>query len=227
MEERERERERTHEEDNTWMASTGSTLTVSHIGDIPDIPRPDGAVLAVALAARDVAVGVRAGSAVARPPGDDAPSQAEAGPSGPLQLRPGPRSKRRLDRERSPHRGQQREDQEEGPERKDVFLSNSRPCNSVMTVAVVESYFNWHPFLTNILAGGRRACSRSTQLGTYLLRPPLPLLLLLLRYKGMLLLLVCAHTCFDRETTVFVQFCSDDRNGMVTGEITKRRRGPY
>ena len=46
-----------------------STLTGSHIGDIPDIPRPDGAVLAVALAARDVAVGVCAGSAVARLPG--------------------------------------------------------------------------------------------------------------------------------------------------------------
>ena len=64
---RERERRRRHEEDNTRMDS--STLTVSHIGDIPDIPRPDGAVLAVALAARDVAVGVRAGSAVARLPG--------------------------------------------------------------------------------------------------------------------------------------------------------------
>ena len=46
-----------------------STLTESHMGDIPDIPRPDGAVLAVALAARDVAVGVCAGSAVARYPG--------------------------------------------------------------------------------------------------------------------------------------------------------------
>ena len=226
-----------------------STLTVSHIGDLRDNPRPDGAVLAVALAARDVAVGVRAGNAVARligtagtgralsvttrkirrkplPALSDAPEHAaSAGRAVPLQLRPGPRRKRRLDRERSPHRGQ-REDQEEGPERKDVVLSTSRPCYSVMTVAVVERYFNWHPFLTNILAGGRRAGSRSTQLGTYLLRPPLPLLLLL-RYKGMLLLLVCAHTCFDRETTVFVQFCSDDRNGMVTGKITKGRRGPY
>ena len=47
----------------------GSTLTGSHIGNLRDNPRPDGAVLAVALAARDVAVGVRAGSAVARPPG--------------------------------------------------------------------------------------------------------------------------------------------------------------
>ena len=201
-----------------------STLTGFHIGDLRDNPRPDGAVLAVALAAWDVAVGVRAGNAAATP-GDDAPSQAEAGRAVPLQLRLCPRRKRRLDRERSPHRGQ-REDQEEGPERKDVVLSTSRPCYSVMTVAVVESYFNWHPFLTSILAGGRREGSRSTQLGTYLLRPPLPLLLLL-RYKGMLLLLVCAHTCFDRETTVFVRFCSDDRNGMVTGKITKRRRGPY
>ena len=224
-----------------------STLTAIHIGDLRDNPRPDGAVLAVALAARDVAVGVRAGSAVARSPRagccwavrvisrtrkalparSDAPEHAPAaGRAVPLQLRPGPRRKRRLDRERSPHRGQQREDQEEGPERKDVVLSTSRPSYSVMTVAVVESYFNWHPFLTSILAGGRREGSRSTQLGTYLLRPPLPLLLLL-RYKGMLLLLVCAHTCFDRETTVFVQFCSDDRNGMVTGKITKRRRRPY
>ena len=62
-----RERRRRHEEDNTRMDS--SALTVSHIGDIPDTPRPDGAVLAVALAARDVAVGVRAGSAVAGLPG--------------------------------------------------------------------------------------------------------------------------------------------------------------
>ena len=73
MEKRERERERErwrrrrHEEDNTRMDS--STLTVSHIGDLPDIPRPDGAVLAVALAARDVAVGVLAGSAAAGFPG--------------------------------------------------------------------------------------------------------------------------------------------------------------
>ena len=215
MEERERDGDGRGDMDS-------STLTAIHIGNLRDNPRPDGAVLAVSLTARDVAVGVRAGSAVARPPGDDAPSQAEV----PLQLRLCPRRKRRLDRERSPHRGQQREDQEEGPERKDVVLSISRPCYSVMTVAVVESYFNWHPFRTSILAGGRRAGSRSTQLCTYLLRPPLPLLLLL-RYKGMLLLLVCAHTCFDRETTVFVQFCSDDRNGMVTGKTTKGRRGPY
>ena len=62
-----RERRRRHEEDNTRMDS--STLTHIHIGDHPDIPRPDGAVLAVALAARDVDVGVRAGSAVARLPG--------------------------------------------------------------------------------------------------------------------------------------------------------------
>ena len=122
-----RERRRRHEEDNTRMDS--STLTVCHIGDIPDIPRPDGAVLAVALAARDVAVGVRAGSAVARLPGavgtgmavrvtirirrkalpalSDAPEHAaSAGRAVPLQLRPGPRRKRRLDRERLPHRGQ-------------------------------------------------------------------------------------------------------------------------
>ena len=32
----ERERWRRHEEDNTWMDS--STLTGSHIGDLPDIP---------------------------------------------------------------------------------------------------------------------------------------------------------------------------------------------
>ena len=64
---RERERWRRHEEDNTQMDS--STLTVSHIGDIPYIPRRDSVVLAVALAARDVAVGVRAGSAVAKLPG--------------------------------------------------------------------------------------------------------------------------------------------------------------
>ena len=62
-----RERRRRHEEDNTRVDS--SALTVSHIGDLPDIPRPDGAVLAVALAARDVAVGVRAGSAAAGFPG--------------------------------------------------------------------------------------------------------------------------------------------------------------
>ena len=118
-----RERRRRHEEDNTRMDS--STLTVSHIGDLPNVPRPDGAVLAVALAARDVAVGVRAGSAVAIQPGaeravrvttrnrkalparSDAPEHAPAaGRAVPLQLRPGPRRKRRLDRERSPHRGQ-------------------------------------------------------------------------------------------------------------------------
>ena len=58
---RERERRRRHEEDNTRMDS--STLTECHIGDIPHIPRPDGDVLAVALAARDVAAGVRAGIA--------------------------------------------------------------------------------------------------------------------------------------------------------------------
>ena len=46
-----------------------STLTPCHIGDLRDNPRPDGAVLAVALAARDLAVGVRAGSAVAGLPG--------------------------------------------------------------------------------------------------------------------------------------------------------------
>ena len=46
-----------------------STLTVIHTGNLRDNPRPDGAVLAVALAARDLAVGVRAGSAVARLPG--------------------------------------------------------------------------------------------------------------------------------------------------------------
>ena len=108
-----RERRRRHEEDNTWMDS--STLTVCHIGDIPDIPRPDGAVLAIALAARDVAVGVHAGNTVARHPGlaeaqhiilgitislparSDAPEHAaSAGRAAPLQLRPGPRRKRRL-----------------------------------------------------------------------------------------------------------------------------------
>ena len=67
MEKRETWRWRRHEEDNTRMDS--STLTPLHIDDIPNIPRPDGAVLAVALAARDVAVGVRAGSAVAGLPG--------------------------------------------------------------------------------------------------------------------------------------------------------------
>ena len=105
-----------------------STLTPFHIGDLPDIPYPDGAVLAVALAARDVAVGVRAGSAIAFLPGavgtvmavrvtksrrealparSDAPEHAaSAGRAVPLQLRPGPRRKRRLDRECLPHRGQ-------------------------------------------------------------------------------------------------------------------------
>ena len=96
-----------------------STLTVYHIGDLPDIPRPDGAVLAVALAARDVAVGVRAGSAVARLPGavgigiavrvtitrrqkplsacpDTSEHTTTAGRAVPLQLRPGPRRKHRL-----------------------------------------------------------------------------------------------------------------------------------
>ena len=71
MEERERwRRERRHEEETTrgWTVP-GSTLTVIHTGDLPDNPRPDGAVLAVALAARDVFVGVRAGSAVAGLPG--------------------------------------------------------------------------------------------------------------------------------------------------------------
>ena len=112
-----RERRRRHEEDNTRMDS--STLTAIHIGDHPDIPRPDGAVLAVALAARDIAVGVRAGSAVAGLPGavgivmavlvtrrtrrkalparSDAPEHAaSAGRAVPLQLRPGPRRKHRL-----------------------------------------------------------------------------------------------------------------------------------
>ena len=122
-----RERRRRHEEDNTRMDS--STLTVSHMGDIPDIPRPDGAILAVALIVRDVAVGVCAGSALTRLPGavgipmavrvtrttrqkalparPDAPEHAaSAGRAVPLQLRPGPRRKHRLDRERLPHRGQ-------------------------------------------------------------------------------------------------------------------------
>ena len=126
MEKRETWRRRRHEEDNTRMDS--STLTGSHIGDLPDIPRPDGAVLAVALAARDVAVGVRAGSAVAGLPGavgsgravrvtlinrealparSDAPEHAaSAGRAVPLQLRPSPRRKRRLHRERLPHHDQ-------------------------------------------------------------------------------------------------------------------------
>ena len=60
-----RERRRRHEEDNTGMDS--STLTECHIGDIPHIPRPDGDVLAVALAARDVAAGVRAGGIAGAP----------------------------------------------------------------------------------------------------------------------------------------------------------------
>ena len=111
-----RERRRRNEEDNTRMDS--SALTVSHIGDIPDIPRPDGAVLAAALVDPDVAVGVRAGSAVARLPGavgtvravrvtrtrpkalpalSDAPEHAASfGRAVPLQLRPGPRRKHRL-----------------------------------------------------------------------------------------------------------------------------------
>ena len=92
-----------------------SALTVCHISDLPDIPRPDGAGLAVALAAWDVAVGVRAGIAVARlpeavgicmavntcckpfPARSDAPEHAaSAGRAVPLQLRPGPRRKRCL-----------------------------------------------------------------------------------------------------------------------------------
>ena len=102
-------------------------LTVVHALHKAHVPRPDGAVRAVALAARDVAVGVRAG-AVARLPGavgigvtvggiprtrkvqptrSDAPEHAPAaGRAVPLQLRLGPRRKRRLDRERLPHRGQ-------------------------------------------------------------------------------------------------------------------------
>ena len=69
MEERERDGDGRGDmrRDNTGMDSS-STLTAIHIGDLRDNPRPDGAVLAVALAARDVAVGVRAGTAVARLP---------------------------------------------------------------------------------------------------------------------------------------------------------------
>ena len=44
-------------------------LTVVHALHKAHVPRSDGAVRAVALAARDVAVGVRAGSAVAELPG--------------------------------------------------------------------------------------------------------------------------------------------------------------
>ena len=139
-----RERRRRHEEDNTRMDS--GTLTESHIVDIPDIPRPDGAVLAVALAARDVAVGVRAGSAVARLPGtvgidiaeqhtykfrtalSDAPEHAAAGGRAvPLQLRPGLRRKHRL---RVAQSHQQRHGHEEPPRRRDARTMVLSPCPS-------------------------------------------------------------------------------------------------
>ena len=142
-----RERRRRHEEDNTRMDS--STLTAIHIGDTPDIPRPDGAVLAVALAARDVAVGVRAGSAVARLPGavgigiavrvtlinrealparSDAPEHAaSAGRAVPLQLRPGPRRKGRLHVAQS---HQQRHGHEEPPRRREARTMVLSPCPS-------------------------------------------------------------------------------------------------
>ena len=154
-----RERRRRHEEDNTRVDS--STLTVSHIGDIPDTPRPDGAILAVALAARDVAVGVRAGSAVARLPGavgtvravrvtrprrkalparSDAPEHAaSAGRAVPLQLRPGPRRKHRLRRVAQSH--QQRHGHDEPPRRREARTMVLSPCPSSACLDCLQHVF--------------------------------------------------------------------------------------
>ena len=65
----------------------------------------------------------------------------------------------------------------------------------------------------------------STGLGAYsLLRPRLPLL----HYNGQFLLLVCAHTQLDRQTTFFVRLRSDSKNGrMVAGKLTRRSRHFY
>ena len=138
-----------------------SALTVCHIGDLPDIPRPDGAVLAVTLAARDVAVGVRAGSAVARLPGavgiiiairvtkrmrqkvipalSDAPEHAPAaGRAAPLQLRPVPRRKRRLCVAQS---HQQRHGHEEPPRRREAQTMVLSPCPSSAGLDCLQHVF--------------------------------------------------------------------------------------
>ena len=125
-----------------------SKLTGKHIGDLRDNPRPDGAVLAVALAAWDVAVGVHA-DAVARhpraigigvtvrvtrirpkalPARSDAPEHAaSAGRAVPLQLRPGPRRKRRLHVAQS---HQQRHGHEEPSRRREARTMVLSPCPS-------------------------------------------------------------------------------------------------